>query len=29
MSQGLEFEVRNRLSSAQVEDLLRLYGNEW
>jgi len=29
MSQGLEFEVRDRLSSAQVEDLLRLYGNEW
>lgn len=29
MTQGLEFEVRDRLSSAQVEDLLRLYGNEW
>ena len=29
MSQGLELEVRDRLSPAQVEDLLRLYGNEW
>ena len=29
MSLGLEFEVRDRLSSAQVDDLVRLYGNEW
>lgn len=29
MSQGREFEVRDSLSAAQVDDLLRLYGNEW
>ena len=29
MSQELEFEVRDRLSVPQVDDLVRLYGNEW
>jgi GNAT superfamily N-acetyltransferase len=29
MSQELEFEVRDQLSEAQVDDLVRLYGNEW
>lgn len=29
MSESVEYEVRNRLSSAQVDDLVRLYGNEW
>ncbi len=29
MSQELTFEVRDRLSSSQVVDLVRLYGNEW
>ena len=29
MTKGLEVEVRDRLTPAQVDDLLRLYGNEW
>jgi predicted GNAT family N-acyltransferase len=29
MTQGREFEVRDRLTPAQVDDLLRLYSNEW
>jgi len=29
MSQEVEFEVRDHLSPAQVDDLVRLYGNEW
>jgi predicted GNAT family N-acyltransferase len=29
MNEELKFELRNHLSSSQVEDLLRLYGNEW
>jgi len=29
MTNGLEVEVRDRLTPAQVDDLLRLYGNEW
>jgi len=29
MSQEVEFEVRDRLSLAQMDDLVRMYGNEW
>jgi GNAT superfamily N-acetyltransferase len=29
MSEELTFEVRDRLSSSQVDDLVWLYGNEW
>jgi GNAT superfamily N-acetyltransferase len=29
MNQEVEFEVRDRLSPAQVDDLVRLYGGEW
>lgn len=29
MSQTPEFEVRDHLSEAQVDDFVRLYGNEW
>lgn len=29
MSRGHGFEVRGSLSPAQVDDLMRLYGNEW
>jgi GNAT superfamily N-acetyltransferase len=29
MSESAEYEVRDRLSTSQVDDLVRLYGNEW
>jgi len=29
MNQELDFDVRDRLSPTQVDDLLRLYANEW